>query len=112
VSEPDAPVPTARICPRGHMVLEGYLKVCPACGATLPTPTETTKPGSLSPDRPTVVVPRTIPFIIGAVILVAFGTLLNKAAERGPAEYFSYLLLAGAAVLLVLAALDAVRRSR
>jgi small neutral amino acid transporter SnatA (MarC family) len=102
---------TTRACSNGHAVAEDYLKVCPKCGATLIRPDHEEKPPSLAPatDEP-VAVPRTVPFIVGGIVLALFGTLLTYAAERGPAEVFGFVLIALAVVLVLVGLADAVRR--
>ncbi|RLV49336.1 hypothetical protein D9V37_12410 [Nocardioides mangrovicus] len=97
-----------RTCPRGHVVAEEYLKACPACGAQLGGAVG--RNPSLAPAQPAVRAPRTVPFIVGAVVLALFGGLLNYAAEQGAAEDFSYVLILAAIALLVLGVVDGFRR--
>ena len=103
----------ARTCSNDHVVTEDYLKVCPKCGSQLAAAGTHEKPPSLAPttDEP-VRVPRTVPFVVGGIILGIWGRLLVHAAERGPAEVFGYVLMAVGLVLVVSGFADAVKRRR
>jgi NADH pyrophosphatase NudC (nudix superfamily) len=104
---------SARTCGNGHVVAEDYLKVCPKCGSQLAPAEAAEKPPSLAPhtDEP-VRVPRTVPFVVGGIILGLWGRLLVHAAERGPAEVFGYVLMAVGLVVVGLGFADAVQRRR
>jgi hypothetical protein len=106
-------VVTTRTCSNGHVVAEDYLKVCPKCGSQLAHAETDEKPPSLAPtpDEP-VRVPRTVPFVVGGIVLGLWGRLLVHAAERGPAEDFGYVLMAAGLVVIVLGFADAVQRRR
>ncbi len=102
-----------RTCSNQHVVTEDYLKVCPKCGSQL-TPAEThEKAPSLAPaSDERVRVPRTVPFVVGGIILGLWGRLLSHAAEHGPAEIFGFVLMSAGLVLVVLGFADAIQRRR
>ena len=104
---------STRTCSKGHVVAEDYLKVCPKCGSQL-SPAETDqKPPSLAPTtEESVRVPRTVPFVVGGIVLGLWGKLLVHAAERGLAEVFGYGLMAAGLVVVLLGLADAVQRRR
>jgi hypothetical protein len=104
---------STRTCSNDHVVTEDYLKVCPKCGSQLAATETHERPPSLAPtsDEP-VRVPRTVPFVVGGIILGLWGRLLVHAAEHGPAEVFGYVLMTAGLVLVVLGLADAVQRRR
>ncbi|MCW2758247.1 MAG: hypothetical protein JWO46_1993 [Nocardioidaceae bacterium] len=105
-------LPAARICSHGHMIVDASLKACPACGVTLPKPEIPVKTRSLAPPQPKVHARMAVPFLVGALILIAWGTLLSRAAEHGLAEVFGWLLIAAGLVVAVSGVVSDARHRR
>lgn len=104
---------STRTCSNDHVVTEDYLKVCPKCGSRLaPAETHQKAPSLVPTTDPPVRVPRTVPFVVGGIVLGLWGRLLVHAAERGPAEVFGWGLMAAGLVFVVLGLVDAVQRRR
>ena len=84
----------------------------PRCGLTLERMASAGRAPSLAPrsvPATSVPVPKTVPFLVGGIVLGLFAVLLIKGAEHGPAEDFGWVLLAVAVLVAAAGVLDGLR---